>query len=84
MSDHLLETQTGGIATLTMNRPEARNAMSGEMMEGLREALPRLAAPDCPADVPGCAIRFCSSVTLALLSSALAPMRPSCILRTAE
>jgi 2-(1,2-epoxy-1,2-dihydrophenyl)acetyl-CoA isomerase len=43
MSEHLLETFDDGIATLTMNRPEARNAMSGEMMDALREALPRLA-----------------------------------------
>jgi 2-(1,2-epoxy-1,2-dihydrophenyl)acetyl-CoA isomerase len=43
MSEHLLESFDNGIATLTMNRPEARNAMSGEMMDGLREALPRLA-----------------------------------------
>ena len=44
MSEHLLETNDHGIATLTMNRPEARNAMSGEMMEALRDAVPRLAA----------------------------------------
>ena len=29
MTDDLIETHDGGIATLTMNRPEARNAMSG-------------------------------------------------------
>lgn len=44
VTDHLLETLEGGVATLTMNRPEARNAMSGEMMTALHEALPRLAA----------------------------------------
>ena len=44
MTEHLIETRTDGIATLTMNRPEARNAMSGEMMAALSEALPRLAA----------------------------------------
>ncbi len=43
MSD-LLETIEDGVATLTMNRPERRNAMSAEMMSGLAEALPRLAA----------------------------------------
>jgi len=42
MSD-LIETTEGGITTLTMNRPEARNAMSADMMNGLHEALPRLA-----------------------------------------
>ena len=44
MTDHLIETFDNGIATLTMNRPEARNAMSGEMMAAMTEALPRLAA----------------------------------------
>ena len=44
MSDDLIETRDGGIATLTMNRPEARNAMSGAMMQALQQALPRLAA----------------------------------------
>jgi 2-(1,2-epoxy-1,2-dihydrophenyl)acetyl-CoA isomerase len=43
MTDHLIETHEGGIATLTMNRPEARNALTGEMMAGLTEAIPRLA-----------------------------------------
>jgi 2-(1,2-epoxy-1,2-dihydrophenyl)acetyl-CoA isomerase len=44
MTDHLIETFHDGIATLTMNRPEARNALSGEMQAGLTEAVPRLAA----------------------------------------
>lgn len=44
MTDHLIETVSNGVATLTMNRPHARNAMSGEMMGAMHEALPRLAA----------------------------------------
>ncbi len=44
MTDHLIETREDGVATLTMNRPEARNALSGEMQAGLAEAIPRLAA----------------------------------------
>ena len=48
MSDHLLETIDRGVATLTMNRPEARNALSPSMMAGLEEAIPRLA---CDTDV---------------------------------
>ena len=44
MTDHLLETLDDGVATLTMNRPEARNALSGPMMAALAEAVPRLAA----------------------------------------
>lgn len=44
MTQELLETKENGIATLTMNRPEARNALTRGMMAGLAEALPRLAA----------------------------------------
>lgn len=44
MTEHLIERIEDGIATLTMNRPEARNAMSGPMMAAMAEALPRLAA----------------------------------------
>ncbi|WP_337186444.1 enoyl-CoA hydratase-related protein [Phenylobacterium sp.] len=44
MADHLLESFADGVATLTMNRPEARNALTNEMIQGLSEALPRLAA----------------------------------------
>jgi len=44
MTSHLIESRDQGVATLTMNRPEARNAMSGAMMAALQEALPRLAA----------------------------------------
>jgi 2-(1,2-epoxy-1,2-dihydrophenyl)acetyl-CoA isomerase len=42
MTDHLIESFDDGIATLTMNRPEARNALSGEMGAALEEALRRL------------------------------------------
>jgi 2-(1,2-epoxy-1,2-dihydrophenyl)acetyl-CoA isomerase len=44
MTNQLIETIDGGVATLKMNRPEARNAMSGEMMDAMQRALPRLAA----------------------------------------
>ena len=40
---HLIETLDDGVATLTMNRPEALNALSPEMSAGLEEAIPRLA-----------------------------------------
>jgi 2-(1,2-epoxy-1,2-dihydrophenyl)acetyl-CoA isomerase len=43
MAQDLLESFQDGIATLTMNRPEARNAFTRAMMDGLSEALPRLA-----------------------------------------
>ena len=44
MTQDLLETNQAGIATLTMNRPESRNALTRDMMLALSEALPRLAA----------------------------------------
>ena len=44
MTDQLLETQSDGVATLTMNRPEARNALTGQMQAALAEAIGRLAA----------------------------------------
>lgn len=44
MTEQLIETHQNGIATLTMNRPEARNALTGEMQASLAEAIPRLAA----------------------------------------
>jgi 2-(1,2-epoxy-1,2-dihydrophenyl)acetyl-CoA isomerase len=43
---HLIESVDDGVATLTMNRPESLNALSGEMMSALREAVPRLATDD--------------------------------------
>jgi 2-(1,2-epoxy-1,2-dihydrophenyl)acetyl-CoA isomerase len=44
VGEQLIETFEVGVATLTMNRPEARNALTAEIQAGLSEALPRLAA----------------------------------------
>jgi 2-(1,2-epoxy-1,2-dihydrophenyl)acetyl-CoA isomerase len=44
MADALIEELKDGLLTLTMNRPERRNAMSAEMMEGLLQAVSRAAA----------------------------------------
>ena len=38
MSD-LLKSLDGNVLTLTLNRPERRNAISGEMLVGLSQAL---------------------------------------------
>ncbi|MGE3270923.1 MAG: enoyl-CoA hydratase-related protein, partial [Chloroflexota bacterium] len=46
MADETLFTQDGPIATLTFNRPEARNAMTWEMYEALGEACERVDADD--------------------------------------
>src|SRR5712691_5252429 len=43
MSQDLLETVKDGVAVLTMNRPDRLNALSGEMLDMMLEALPRLA-----------------------------------------
>jgi 2-(1,2-epoxy-1,2-dihydrophenyl)acetyl-CoA isomerase len=43
MSDDLLEAVKDGVAVLTLNRPERLNAMSRSMLDGLLEALSRLA-----------------------------------------
>jgi len=45
MSDLLIDT-ADGIATLTMNRPDARNALSEEMRAGLDEAFHRFESDD--------------------------------------
>src|SRR5262245_16706101 len=42
MGEDVLETVKDGVAVLTLNRPERLNAMSGAMLDGLLEALPRL------------------------------------------
>ena len=47
---HLIETVDDGIATLTMNRPAALNALSPAMSAGLEEAIPRLARD--PRELP--------------------------------
>jgi 2-(1,2-epoxy-1,2-dihydrophenyl)acetyl-CoA isomerase len=44
MSKDILESVENNVATLTFNRPEARNAMTRDMFETLLEALPRLGA----------------------------------------
>ena len=62
MMTDLMESNEDGIATLTMNRPATRNALTPQMMAGLREALPRLAAdPDVRVVVlTGAGGAFCS------------------------
>ncbi len=44
MSQELLETGADRVVTLTLNRPDRLNALSAPIMDGLHEALPRLAA----------------------------------------
>lgn len=47
MSDVLVEARDArGVVTLTMNRPESFNALSGEMLAALQAAIDRVAADD--------------------------------------
>lgn len=43
-TDHLLARVDGHVATLSFNRPEARNALSDEIYDGFIKALPAIAA----------------------------------------
>ena len=62
MEKHLIEATADGIATLTLNRPDRLNALSTPVMDGLLEALPRLATDPAVGAIvltgAGCA--FCS------------------------
>ena len=62
MAKELIEAREDGVATLTMNRPERLNALSTDIMEGLLEALPRLAADSSVGAVvlTGAGRAFCS------------------------
>ncbi|MBE0612815.1 MAG: enoyl-CoA hydratase [Burkholderiales bacterium] len=62
MPHELIETVTDRVATLTLNRPERLNALSTPMLDGLLEALPRLAAdPDVAVVVlTGAGRGFCA------------------------
>jgi 2-(1,2-epoxy-1,2-dihydrophenyl)acetyl-CoA isomerase len=62
MPHELIETVAGRVATLTLNRPDRLNALSSPMIDGLLEALPRLAAdPDVAVVVlTGAGRGFCA------------------------
>ena len=71
MAAILLEERTGGVLRLTLNRPEARNALSIELMRGLVEALDR--AADDPHSrvvvIAGAGPAFCAGHDLRELRS---------------
>jgi 2-(1,2-epoxy-1,2-dihydrophenyl)acetyl-CoA isomerase len=62
MEGQLLESISEGVATLTLNRPDRLNALSTPIMEGLLEALPRLAQDPAVGVVvlTGAGRAFCS------------------------
>ena len=62
MEQDLIESIAEGVATLTLNRPERLNALSSPIMEGLLEALPRLARDDAVGAImiTGAGRAFCA------------------------
>jgi methylglutaconyl-CoA hydratase len=66
----LLETRSGGVARLTLNRPEKRNALNAELVRELAAAVDRTANdPDVRAvALTGAGKDFCSGLDLAELA----------------
>jgi methylglutaconyl-CoA hydratase len=65
----LLERVEGGVAALTLNRPEKRNALNGEVLLALQEALDRASADASVrvVTVAGAGKDFCAGADLAEL-----------------
>ena len=71
MTDHLLVERTDHIVVVTMNRPEARNAWSGEMLAGMAEAWDMI---DADSDIrvavlTGAGGTFCAGADLKAMSA---------------
>jgi methylglutaconyl-CoA hydratase len=63
-------TDTGAIRTITLNRPERRNAMTPEMQKELIEALEQAANGECRVLVlSGAGQSFCSGLDLSVLNA---------------
>ena len=69
MSDLLLYEVTDGIAKLTLNRPDKRNALNGALVQALKDGLARAAEDDAVRVVAlaGAGTDFCSGADLAEL-----------------
>jgi methylglutaconyl-CoA hydratase len=67
-------TRSGPVATLTLNRPEVRNAFDAAMVAGLRQAFGELAADDAVRLVvlTGAGDAFCSGGDLGWMHASLA------------
>src|SRR5512145_397557 len=68
---HCLVEQEGHTLVVTMNRPEARNALSGEMMDIMREAWDRVNADDSirVAILTGAGGAFCAGADLKAMTA---------------
>jgi methylglutaconyl-CoA hydratase len=66
----LLETHSGGVTRLTLNRPEKRNALNGELVRALSAAMQRTAsAPEVRVvALAGAGKDFCAGLDLAELA----------------
>lgn len=71
MSDTVLVTRDGGVATVTMNRPKARNALSQELRRALWKSVGELEADDSVAAIvlTGADPAFCAGLDLKELAS---------------
>src|SRR5205823_10880800 len=69
MADHLLVEKQGHVVTVTMNRPEARNAFSPEMMARLADAWDLIDGdPEVRAAIlTGAGGHFCAGADLKLM-----------------
>ena len=72
MTDHLLVERDGHIVTVTMNRPDARNAWSGEMLAAMADAWDMIDGdPEVRvAILTGAGGSFCAGADLKAMSSA--------------
>ncbi|QIK76658.1 crotonase/enoyl-CoA hydratase family protein [Nocardioides piscis] len=68
---HCLVEQDGHVLTVTMNRPEKKNALSGEMLATMGEAWDRVNADDSirVAILTGAGGAFCAGADLSAMSS---------------
>jgi enoyl-CoA hydratase len=71
MSSHCLVEQRGAVLVVTMNRPEARNALTAEMMAGMRAAWDQV---DSDPDIRVCVLTgaggaFCAGADLKAMTS---------------
>lgn len=71
MTDKVLYSTGQGIARITLHRPEKRNALDGEMIAGIRQALARSAADGDVRVVllTGAGKDFCAGADLAAIES---------------
>src|SRR5687768_18513754 len=63
--------QRGHVAVLTINRPEARNAVNGEVASGIEEAIDKIEADDDTwvGVITGAGTVFCAGADLKAISS---------------